>query len=260
MPDFVASLERDSARIHELVSLAVPATPVPSCPEWTVADLTWHLAEVQHLWASVVEDLLPDIESYVRPARPDDGELPAMLRRQSARLLEALSSRGDDESCWSWHPLGRSVGWVRRRQAHEALIHRVDAELAVGAPSRVDPEMGADGVDEILTQMMDIDDLPDWARFEPEGSAAVIEVDGGRASWSMTLGRFVGESPVSGNSYDFPAIQVAPPVERPAATLRGSGADVDLWLWGRGPLEAIEVEGDRGVAAFIRAAAVEATQ
>ena len=45
------------------------------------------------------------------------------------------------------------MGFVRRRQAHEALIHRIDAELTAGRRTPVDPLLGADGVDEALRVM-----------------------------------------------------------------------------------------------------------
>ena len=259
MVDFTAAIRENSALLHELVSGTAMEAPVPSCPGWTVADLTWHIAEVQHSWASIVEDLLEDPESGPKLERPSDAALPGLLVSQSARLVSALSHRRDDEKCWSWHDRGHSVGWVRRRQAHEALIHRVDAQLAVGELPVVDPLLGADGVDEVLTYMIDIDDLPDWARYELDGTTARIDL-GEAKSWSMTLGRFVGKSPNSGNTYDFPALQLVPALERPTAVLRGSGPDLDLWLWGRGPLDPIEVEGPPEVAATIRAAAADATQ
>ena len=61
-----------------------------------------------------------------------------------------------------------------RRQPHEALIHRVDAELAAGAPTGLDEALATDGVDEILTVMIDCHDIPVWSRFEPDGSTAAL--------------------------------------------------------------------------------------
>jgi len=48
----------------------------------------------------------------------------------------------------------RNLGFVRRRQAHEVLIHRLDAELTAGVDaSAMDPRLSADGVDELLRVM-----------------------------------------------------------------------------------------------------------
>ncbi len=162
--------------------------------------------------------------------------------------------------CWSWADDGHSVGWVRRRQAHEALIHRVDSEQAAGDRSPVEPELAADGVDEVLRVQMDVGTPPVWARFEPAGARAVIHLVDRAGSWALEIGRFLGTSPVTGTTYDLPAIRLLPdPPAAPAATLRGTAVDLDLWLWGRGPLEPIVVEGEAAVAEAIREVARDST-
>lgn len=260
MIDYVEAIRRESARFLELVSAAPPDSPVPSCPGWTVADLTWHLAEVQHTWASVVADLLLDGSDVPDLDRPADEALADLMSRESAALVDAVSSRNPGDECWSWSPDGRNVGWVRRRQAHEALVHRVDAELA-GGTSRIDIDeaLAADGVDEILTLFMDASDIPDWSSFAPAGSVVEIGIDGLDSSWCAELGRFQGTSPASGNTYDEEAVRLIEP--RPAdATIRGSAGALDRWLWGRGTLESVSVRGDAAAAAWIRSAASHATQ
>ncbi len=44
----------------------------------------------------------------------------------------------------------KTAGYIARRQAHEALVHRLDAELTVGDRTPLDPRLAADGVDEAL--------------------------------------------------------------------------------------------------------------
>ena len=76
--------------------------------------------------------------------------------------------------------------------------------------------------------------LPDWARFEPDGQAVILEATGIDARWSLEFGRLAGTSPVSGTTYDEedarPRCQPGP-VE---ATVRATAWDLDLWLWSRG--------------------------
>lgn len=258
MLDYSAAIGTESARLLEVVKDLDGSAPVPSCPEWSVADLTWHIAEVQSSWAQIVGGLLGGFEEVVHPQRPPDGDLPALLREQTALLLAALDSRADSDECWSWHPEGQNVGWVKRRQAHEALIHRADAELAAEITPVADEILALDGVDEILCVMMDSSDLPEWAVFERLGAAAMITAE--TRSWALDLGHFRGTSPVSGNTYDFPAVQVVEPATDPAVLISGSGSALDLWLWGRGPLGSLEIEGDAALADFVRRAAVESTQ
>ncbi|MEX0834789.1 MAG: maleylpyruvate isomerase family mycothiol-dependent enzyme, partial [Nitriliruptor sp.] len=161
-----------SARFLAVLRRADPDGVVPSTPAWTVADLVWHLAEVQWFWGAIVSDLLEDVDALTEPDRPEGAALVDLLRRSSADLVGALRERDPADTCWSWHEDGRSVGWVARRQAHEALIHRVDAELAAGVPVSAAPaELAADGVDELLRVMLK---LPSWGTFTPDGCAVRV--------------------------------------------------------------------------------------
>lgn len=259
MIEFVDVVERESARFGEIGAGAHLDIAVPSCPGWDLADLTWHLAEVQYFWASIVEELLVDPGAVPELARPAAADLAGLSRDQATRLVDALRAGDPDAECWSWHADGHSVGWVRRRQAHEALIHRVDAELAVGELSPIDPELAADGVDEILNVMLDASDLPAWASFEPTGRTAAVETTDGR-SWAMELGWFRGTSPNTGTAYDDAALRLDRRVGNPDVVLRGDASDLDLWLWGRGSLDPIQTHGDAAIAAMIRQAAAAGTQ
>lgn len=260
MIDYINAIRTESTRFADVAANTPPGAAVPSCPDWTVADLTWHLLEVQYFWASIVEDLLQSPETIADPVRPSDDALPGMFTDQTDRLIAALSSHDPADVCWSWHDAGHSVGWIRRRQAHEALIHRVDAELATGKRTPIEPTLATDGVDEILTVMLDANDLPEWATFHPDGSTAAITVADGSSSWAMSLGRFGGTSPATGNRYDDVALALVDSVATPTAVLRGAATDLDLWLWGRGPIDAIEITGDSNIATRIRIIAAEGTQ
>ena len=52
-------LQDTDARFADVAAEAVLArgwtAPVPGCPGWTLADLVWHLAEVQSFWMRVVQ-------------------------------------------------------------------------------------------------------------------------------------------------------------------------------------------------------------
>ncbi len=258
MLDYITAIRSESARFSELLRSTNPAIPVPSCPGWSAADLFWHLTEVQYFWASIVEGLLLDPTSVSDLTRPDDRSLADLFTTESARLVEALESRNPKDQCWSWHAAGDNVGWVQRRQAHEALIHRVDAELAAGNDPAIDESLAADGVDEILATFLDAGDLPEWAQFVPNRSSARVAVDGGE-SWSFVLGRFRGTSPNTGTNYDEPALRLED-VTEPATLISGQASDLDRWLWGRGPLDPITVTGDPEIPSFVRGAAAAGTQ
>jgi uncharacterized protein (TIGR03083 family) len=154
-PDLLAAVRSESARFADALAAADPSASVPSCPDWTAADLAWHLTEVKLLWGAVVRERLdaPDSAHAAKPPRPADyAETLALARVAATALVDALDSAADSEPVWTWFPTDRSVGFVRRRQAHEALIHRIDAEQTAGRPLLpVDPMLATDGVDEVLT-------------------------------------------------------------------------------------------------------------
>ncbi len=240
--DHVGIIREQSARFHDVLTGVDPDAPVPSCPDWTAADLVWHLAEVQHFWGSMAGELLAGPEAYDRPDRPADGELLDLFTENAARLVEAVARHDPATPCWSWHAEGGSIGWVRRRQAHEALIHRIDAELAAGAAvAGVAAGVAADGVDEMLRVMMH--GVPPWGTFTPDGDVIGLAATDTGDAWTLTMGRFDGTSPDSGKVYEgLDAAMVAAGAPAPEATLRAPAWDLDRWLWGRG--EPAAVDGD----------------
>src|SRR4051794_29293846 len=206
--DYLHHLERESARFGSALVAAPADKPVPSCPGWTATDLLWHLAEVQWFWGEIVRSGATSPEEYAEPERPvDRAALEAFYRVASAGLVAALAAADPATPAWTWSS-DQTVGFIRRRQAHEALIHRVDAELAAGDRTPIDPLLAADGIDEALRVMYG--GHPEWATFaaEPGRAVRITTTDIGR-SWVVTLGRFHGTRPKDGTAYDEPTLDVA---------------------------------------------------
>jgi uncharacterized protein (TIGR03083 family) len=247
--DYVAAVTRESARFAEAIGGAAPDVPVPTCPGWSADDLLWHLGEVQWFWAAVVRDELTRTQAEeLKPPRPmDRAGLLEFFDRASHDLVDVLGAAPPDTTAWTWSD-DQSVAFIRRRQAHEALIHRVDAELTVGSRTPLDPALAADGIDEVLRIMYG--GVPDWGTFTPDADGPTVRVQatdtGG--SWLVTLGRFTGTAP-DGTSYDEPAIHTADgdPGTKAEADVTGHAADVDCWLWHRPPLGTVGLTGDREV-------------
>jgi uncharacterized protein (TIGR03083 family) len=247
--DYLGHLASESARFADAIRLAPPAARVPSCPDWTADDLLWHLAEVQFFWGTIVREGLPGDEAgKLKPDRPAgrDGLL-AFYQRASSDLGDALASASPGSYAWTWSD-DKTVGFIRRRQAQEALIHRLDAELAAGDRTPMDALLAADGVDEVLRVMYGA--VPGWGAFTPASGQTVrfLATDTGD-SWLVTLGRFTGTDPDDGTSYDDPEMQAAETGTgaTAAAEISASAADLDCWLWGRPPLGPVQRSGDPGV-------------
>jgi uncharacterized protein (TIGR03083 family) len=257
MLDYLDFVRTESARFNDVVA-AIAATSgglasarVPSCPDWNAADLAWHLAEVQYFWASIVEGNLSDPADVTPLERPADNQLVALHQAEAMRLQTTLTDHDPDEACWSWYAKGHTVGWVRRRQAHEALVHRIDAELAAATIgvmeiSAVDESLAEDGIDEILTVMLHVDELP--AGLSYEASDVSIGLATPSRSWAMNLGRVIGETP-GGRTLDEEGLRLLDGVAKPTATVNASATDLNLWLWRRTELPADAIDGDEAAAA-----------
>jgi uncharacterized protein (TIGR03083 family) len=266
-PTYLDHIRTESARFREVLSGCEPGARVPTCPEWDAADLLWHLAGVQLFWAKVLRH---------RPASPDDAEIseePAAQRPESyAELLEAFDDyshaltteleRADPEDeAWHWSDDHR-VATTYRRQAHEAAIHRIDAELTAGAPvTPLDPALADDGVAEVLGVMYGGE--PEWGSFTRTGETFAVHLTDTGSTMLVALGKFSGTVPDSGKVYeDEDDLWLVDEGPEPAVTLTGKAADVDTWLWhrdpgitvGSGDDDRIRLEGDRLV--FEKAAAI----
>ena len=260
--DYLAHLTHDSARFVEVLAQTRAETRVPTCPDWDADDLLWHLAEVQWFWAAIAGRGLTayaDVGALDNGGRPKDRDgLLAFFGLASGDLHHNLSAASPDTPAWTWSD-EQSVGFIRRRQAHEALIHRVDAEVAAGDRTPMDADLSTDGVDEVLRIMYAA--VPPWGRFTPDPTQTVLvqATDTGR-SWLVTLGQIAGTD-ADGTAHDEPGLAVvasdtgasdtgasdtgASDTREPAAgSVRGAAADLDCWLWHRPPMGQVERSGD----------------
>jgi len=242
---YLSAIESESARFREVLADSDPAAPVPTCPAWTALDLANHLAETQAQWAWVVGNRPKNPEE-----RPETGPSPTSYAdaltafdEASSGLVAALRDADPADPAWTWSK-EQTVGFILRRQAHEALIHRLDAELAaVGKIGELDPALASDGVEEVLDVMFG--GLPEWGEFSPLPHYIRVELtDTGEDVW-VQLGRFSGTDPSDGTHYDEDDIHVVadPGVDADAVISAPAGV-MDARLWRRGDGDSIHLAGD----------------
>src|SRR4051812_36354442 len=103
---WLAALRADGPALHAAVTEAGPHPPVPSCPEWTVADLVGHVTGLLH-W--VREQVPRGVTTLpvVRPGseRPGDwADGLDTLRRELTGTIETLDAVDSELPAWNWAP------------------------------------------------------------------------------------------------------------------------------------------------------------
>jgi uncharacterized protein (TIGR03083 family) len=255
--DHLILLDRYSERFLQLARSVDLDALVPSCPGWTAADLVHHLAEVQHFWASIVEGRLDDPGGVEPKPRPGDPGLADLFDDARRLLWSALGGAAPDDSCWSWSETGGTVGWVARRQHHEAAIHLADLELAAGGRPQLQHATAVDGIAEMIDVMLG--EFPRWMSYEPQWLVEV-EVPDFDTATLLTVGLLSGTGPESGTVYiDLPGARRAE-YGLPDAIVSGPAEAMDLWLWGRGPVDDLTVTGEGDAVEALRAAIADGTQ
>lgn len=246
---YLDHIRTESARFRAVLAECDPTARVPSCPEWDAADLLWHLGEVQHWWHHVIDTRPAPPDAYVEPERPSsyDGLL-GFFGEWHDRFMTVVSAADPADPAWSWssNPLHQKVAFTYRRQAHEALIHRLDAELAAGTVTPLPIDLAADGVDETLDVMYG--GLPAWGRFDPLPQYVEYRMsDAGQSVWTR-IGWFSGTDGDGVEHADEPDQHVVDAPGVAADLVISATADrLDAWLWHRHDDTGVTFEGDAGV-------------
>jgi uncharacterized protein (TIGR03083 family) len=145
--DYLAHLRADADAVLAVLAIADLTEPVRACPGWSLRELAEHLGGV-HRWATeIVRTGEPQPEQEHQVA-----ELATWFTDGATSLIETLAAADPNAPCWSFTRDRRVAFWLRR-QALETVMHRWDAEQALGEPGRIDPVLAADGVAEVVTLM-----------------------------------------------------------------------------------------------------------
>lgn len=214
----------DGERIIDLCASNLDA-PVPNCPDWDGRGLASHVARVWHMLSLIVEhrlDGFPGRELF--PDKVDGGEVEA-ARVALDRVDRHMRALPPATPMWSWATT-QSSDYYHRRLHLENLVHRVDAEQMAGVRSEIDGDEAADAVDERFIEFAPL------REGRPAGSLHVHRTDG-EGEWTLRV--------------DDDQIVATREHAKGDAAARGSGADLMLAIWGRGPTDALETFGDTGL-------------
>jgi uncharacterized protein (TIGR03083 family) len=243
-------LGADYTRLRDVAGAADLTAKVPSCPEWTVADLVDHVAVV---YLHKVECLR--LGHHPQPWPPeglDRSDPVALLDRNYAALAAEFAARAPDAPAFTWYEPDQTVGFWIRRMAQETVIHRVDAELGAGVPIATIPEdLARDGIDEVLIAFLEY-----GTRMWPDEYVQALADAGGRTIRLETTGASWLIRPTSAGPVEVSATDDA----AADAVVRGEPVDLLLWMWNRAGEDAVSVSGDPGVVANFRSLMTISTQ
>lgn len=129
------------------------AEPVPTCPEWTLADLVDHVGGTQRMVTMLVgEQMTEPSKAYAGyvPGPTDSGQWRDWLNDGAAAAKAAFASVTDDTPVWD--PSGGAAGvpfWSRRLFG-EVCVHRADAAAALGTRYELAPELAVAALEDWL--------------------------------------------------------------------------------------------------------------
>lgn len=238
LDEHLSVLDTAGERLGSLATSAGLDADVPTCPGWSVRDLVAHVSTV-HRWATA------HVRGEDPAAMQDEGalregvvDLLTFFDEGRIALLGALRAAPADLQAMTFlrdAPAPREF-WARR-QAHETMVHMVDAlAAAVGrwptaAEADVNTDAGVDGIDELLrgfftrgsSKLSDGPELVFVAAPSDSERRWVV-----RAGASLTVD--VGDADPG------PAVPVR---------ITGTAAQIYLALWNRG--DEVQVTGSSGL-------------
>lgn len=207
----VAAYERDAA------------AKVPWSDRWTVGTVAGHVAGTHRVVGDIVRGRSAadfGLFATLNPPGKDAPGFSAWFVDGTAHLLEQLASAPRKDRCWTWYGPDQSVGFWRRRMAHETLVHRWDVQAALGGEvDPIDSTVAVDGIDEYLDVFVSFSRAGAGA---PAGPTIGVECTDAEAAWTLRL-------PEPGKSSVLRSRASAD------VTLRATAAELLLFVWGRLP-------------------------
>ncbi len=220
-----------------------PDASVPTCPDWSVAHLVLHLGAVYAHKAAGVRLGREPAEGEWSIGPQGQQELLAWLDEQAETMYESVYSGSPETAAHTWWAPDQTLGFWQRRMAHETAVHRVDAQLAVGAAAPIREPLAIDGCDEVLEWLGF-----SWRRPQDEATGQVIRLAAGGHAWLVRLATPTTVEVRGGSGVDAAA----------DATVTGDPQELLMWLWGR-PTTSVVVQGDPVAVGLMRARLSAAT-
>jgi uncharacterized protein (TIGR03083 family) len=232
--DHVAAVERELGAITTVLEAGPLDVRVPTCPDWTLADLTKHVGEFAGFWTHVLCEGTGRTKTPF-PDPPSGAALAPWFAEVSPHLVTGLRATPPETEVWTWKPDDQSARFIARRCAHELAVHRFDAQTARGTADPIEPGLAADGIDEIFMMMS----VGGRSSGQASGETIHLHATDSGDEWLLTLNP--------------KGVDVERRHAKADLALRGAVSDLELVLYQRPPAAEVERLGDEGViGAFYR--------
>jgi uncharacterized protein (TIGR03083 family) len=225
----LAAVRREIDAFDEALRAGPLDAAVPSCPEWTVADLAGHVGYFMGFWTHVLCDGTGRARPPV-PVAPDASGLLDWWAGRAEHLVAELETTPPDTTVWTWVEEDKTARFPARRAANELAVHRVDAELARSHQQPVEPGLAEDGIDEIFLMIANRASAP-----EGSGETLHLHATDRQAEWLLT--------------FEPDRIDVRREHAKGDAAVRASVSDLEMLLYQRPTLGPVERFGDEAVLA-----------
>ena len=199
--------------------------PIPTCDDWTMDRLLRHIGRIWTYVATIVGERLT--ASPDRPEIPGDKTSVEFATGALDELVDALMSCEADTPMWNWAEQPPTAMFWARRMAHEAAVHRYDAQTAHDVAHPIEAELAQDGLDELVDVILPLIVARD-APALPDAIYAFVASD--EAAWCVQLGA--------------DGITRADAGATPDVTVRGTTSALLLAALNRVEWSTLEVEGD----------------
>ncbi len=152
-PEYLDAVVDQTATLAACVGGQDPAAPVPTCPDWALADLVDHVGAVQRMTTMLVGERLTDPTSAFerQAAAPDDPALWSdWLVAGAAEAQQAFAAAHDETPVWEPSGAQAGVPFWSRRLFGEISVHRADAAVALDRRYELHPDHAAAALEDWL--------------------------------------------------------------------------------------------------------------
>jgi uncharacterized protein (TIGR03083 family) len=229
--EYLRHVRADGTHLGEAARRGRDAS-ITSCPGWSMDDLVGHVGSVHHWVTGTLRHRAQSGQEAMqfRETAPETTSLMDWYDEGVDGLIAQLEVTDPQMSVWNWrdNKPAEARFWFRR-MAQETVVHRFDAEEAIGVPGPLAPDLCADGIDEFLSF------VTTWLSREPDpalrGTFALAATD---SPLRCTL-RLSGDR-----------LETEPDLDESTPTLWASTQNLFLWMVHRRSIDdpGNEVTGD----------------